>query len=265
MKRKEQELNFLVLRYLEDKTPQHLFDQLKSELTHDLPVTSTLNNRVQDYEMLVCMLMYIVYREKIYHNISNRHLPELFHDNDKMLYAEQEVVLTVQQQFLQALKQRRIQSTRHDDEIFPIEYEYYELINIFGHINSISHHLYDPQHHWIITASTDKLIKIWDLVDGKLIASLRGHSKSVRDIDISFDGKYLLSCGDDGLAILWDLQQFKIKSVKQFPKKKLSCVKFAPSTYSLVIIERDGKINFCYGGFERQFPVDCVLGPGKRI
>ncbi len=58
----------------------------------------------------------------------------------------------------------------------------------------------------LISASSDHTIKLWRF-DGSLIASLKGHTAGVNGIDFSLDHQSIVSAGDDGQLILWDLTQ----------------------------------------------------------
>ncbi|MBW4605748.1 MAG: AAA-like domain-containing protein [Hassallia sp. WJT32-NPBG1] len=56
---------------------------------------------------------------------------------------------------------------------------------------------------YIITASTDKTARIWNL-SGKLMAELKGHKEQVNSADFSRDGKHILTTGVDKTARIWD-------------------------------------------------------------
>jgi WD40 repeat protein len=62
--------------------------------------------------------------------------------------------------------------------------------------------------HWLIAASEDGSIKVWDLSKGEPVGSpleLRGHTKSVRTLAISPDDRWLVTGGDDKTIRRWDL------------------------------------------------------------
>ena len=48
-------------------------------------------------------------------------------------------------------------------------------------------------------------IELYDLATKKLLVTLDEHRKSVRSLAFSGDGKRLVSGGDDGLVLVWDL------------------------------------------------------------
>lgn len=62
---------------------------------------------------------------------------------------------------------------------------------------------FSPDGQYIAVASGDKKIRICK--DSSLIATLTGHKDWVRNVTFNSDGSKLLSCGDDGKMVLWDI------------------------------------------------------------
>jgi WD40 repeat protein len=71
-------------------------------------------------------------------------------------------------------------------------------------------------------------LRLWDLATGKEIRQFEGHTKDIRRVAISSDGKQLLSASFDGTVRLWDLQTGK--EVKKFdgPGNFVEAVSFTP-------------------------------------
>lgn len=59
---------------------------------------------------------------------------------------------------------------------------------------------------YIISASRDKTIKLWDVFASSCIYTFNGHDNWVRAISIHPNGKYLISCSDDKSIRFWDLK-----------------------------------------------------------
>ncbi|KIJ60399.1 hypothetical protein HYDPIDRAFT_117328 [Hydnomerulius pinastri MD-312] len=57
----------------------------------------------------------------------------------------------------------------------------------------------------------DTMIRIWDLESREVVAELRGHTDSVRWLDVSPDGRYLASGSFDTKVIIWDLDTGSIE------------------------------------------------------
>jgi WD40 repeat protein len=56
-----------------------------------------------------------------------------------------------------------------------------------------------------LAMTSDHLVKIWDVSTRTLLQSLAGHSRPVRAIAFSPDGRTLATSGDDHVIKLWDL------------------------------------------------------------
>lgn len=63
---------------------------------------------------------------------------------------------------------------------------------------------YHPMEHQVLTTGTDRKVSYWETLDGSTIRELDGSlSGSVNAIDISADGAYFVSGGDDKLIKVW--------------------------------------------------------------
>jgi WD40 repeat protein len=87
---------------------------------------------------------------------------------------------------------------------------YAPLQHIAAHLFAINHLTYSPDGRWFATASMDKAIKIWDAVDYKLVkvidrARHAGHGTSVNKLLWSKFNNQLLSCSDDRLVSVWQI------------------------------------------------------------
>ncbi|KAI7729646.1 hypothetical protein M8C21_025209 [Ambrosia artemisiifolia] len=61
----------------------------------------------------------------------------------------------------------------------------------------------------IVSGSWDKTVKIWNLSNCKVKATLSGHSGNVNSVAVSPDGSLCASGGKDGGILLWDLSEGK--------------------------------------------------------
>lgn len=64
----------------------------------------------------------------------------------------------------------------------------------------------DTTNRYVASASRDKTVRIWDLVTGKAIRVLVGHTNWVRGLAFHPEGRYLVSCSDDRSLRVWDLE-----------------------------------------------------------
>jgi len=61
----------------------------------------------------------------------------------------------------------------------------------------------------IVSAGWDKLVKVWNLQNCKLVTNLAGHTGYINTVTVSPDGTLCASGGKDGKAMLWDLNEGK--------------------------------------------------------
>lgn len=82
----------------------------------------------------------------------------------------------------------------------------------------------------LVTASKGEAIKVFDVLeDGfKERASLKKHTKKVRALSLSADGRYLVSAGSDGRILFWELGQGEPLWKKQRPGE-FAAVTFVPT------------------------------------
>lgn len=73
-----------------------------------------------------------------------------------------------------------------------------------GHTSEINDLLITVDRRFLISASADKTIKVWNLNTGELLTTLN-HNSYVNDLAISPNGQILASGGADEMVKLWDL------------------------------------------------------------
>lgn len=66
-----------------------------------------------------------------------------------------------------------------------------------------------PENALIVTGGWDKVVKVWTLSTCKIKHNLIGHTGYVNSVTISPDGSLCASGGEDGTAMLWDLNEGK--------------------------------------------------------
>jgi hypothetical protein len=62
---------------------------------------------------------------------------------------------------------------------------------------------------YVVSASIDDTVKVWDRNSGKELRTLRGHTSGVRGVAVSADGRYVLSASMDHTVKVWDLDNGK--------------------------------------------------------
>ncbi|KZO90687.1 WD40 repeat-like protein [Calocera viscosa TUFC12733] len=67
-------------------------------------------------------------------------------------------------------------------------------------------HSHPSAPHLITSASADRTLKTWDARTGQLIKEHKGHRGAINAADVSRDGKYAVSAGDEGVCLVWALE-----------------------------------------------------------
>ncbi len=94
----------------------------------------------------------------------------------------------------------------------------------------------------LVSASSDHTIKIWDVLSGKELRTLRGHSDSVRSVTFSPDGVSIASAGDDRTVRLWDATNGQELKLFKGHSGIVYDVIFRPDGSSLVSASNDGTV-----------------------
>ncbi|SAL96637.1 hypothetical protein [Absidia glauca] len=78
---------------------------------------------------------------------------------------------------------------------------------------------------YIITASRDKTIKLWD-INGQLLHTFVGHDNWVRGLVVHPSGKYLLSASDDKSIKIWDLKTGRCMKTLDAHSHFVTCISY---------------------------------------
>ncbi|KAG2757440.1 WD40 repeat-like protein [Suillus brevipes Sb2] len=89
-----------------------------------------------------------------------------------------------------------------------------------------------PRTHLVVTASSDKTLRLWDLVKGQQVGKpLLGHDEGVWTVAASPNGRWIVSGGIDGSILVWEVVMRKRVSVSfKGHKMGVSSVVFAPDS-----------------------------------
>ena len=82
------------------------------------------------------------------------------------------------------------------------------------------------QQSFILTASRDKLVRLFTVQSGELLHTFVGHDNWVRGIAIHPNGKYFYTASDDKTVRVWDLNFGKEKKKIEAHEHFISTVRF---------------------------------------
>ena len=108
-----------------------------------------------------------------------------------------------------------------------------------GHEHDVPFVAYSPDGTRIVTASSDKTVRIWSADTGDLLHVLQ-HGDMVDAADFSPDGKLVVSGAADDLLRVWDARTGAL--VRSFPDKNAYRVAFTPDGSKIVVGSQRGVI-----------------------
>ncbi|RMG22576.1 MAG: hypothetical protein D6730_16180 [Bacteroidetes bacterium] len=108
-----------------------------------------------------------------------------------------------------------------------------------GHNGPLTRVAFSPDGFRILTAGTDRSVKVWVWASGEMEHDFSGHAKSVLDACFSPGGRYILSGSADKTARLWDLQTGREEASFKEHQGAVNKVAFAPDGNSLLTAGTD--------------------------
>ena len=78
-----------------------------------------------------------------------------------------------------------------------------------GHTGFVESANFSPDERYIVSASRDKTLKIWDTQSWECIKTLEGHTGRVWSATFSPNGKYIVSASSDNTIKIWDTKNWE--------------------------------------------------------
>lgn len=102
---------------------------------------------------------------------------------------------------------------------------------------------YNGDETQIITSGTDRKIGYWECFDGSGIRELEGaKTGAVNAMDISPDGEYFVTGGDDKLLKVWTYNQGEVVAVGMGHSATITRIKICPNRKFITSVSEDGAI-----------------------
>ncbi|MBX5450248.1 helix-turn-helix domain-containing protein [Thermogemmatispora sp.] len=79
----------------------------------------------------------------------------------------------------------------------------------------------------LVSGGDDSLLRLWDISSGTCVRTLTGHSRPVRALAFSPDGRLLVSGAEDSQVLLWDIESEEPPQSLQGHHGRVRCVAFS--------------------------------------
>ncbi|EIW84827.1 dynein regulator [Coniophora puteana RWD-64-598 SS2] len=113
-------------------------------------------------------------------------------------------------------------------KIWDTQNEWKNTKTFAGHDHSISSVRFVPGDQFIVSASRDRTIRMFDVASTHLVRTITGHLDWVRCVIPSEDGKLLASSSNDQTARIWDASNGEYKMELRGHENVVEVVAFAP-------------------------------------
>ncbi|XP_074156615.1 bromodomain and WD repeat-containing protein 1 isoform X4 [Sminthopsis crassicaudata] len=119
---------------------------------------------------------------------------------------------------------------------------------ILGHLSAVYCVAFDRTGHRIFTGSDDCLVKIWSTHNGRLLATLRGHSAEISDMAVNYENTMIAAGSCDKIIRVWCLRTCAPVAVLQGHTGSITSLQFSPkangSERYMVSTGADGTVCF---------------------
>jgi hypothetical protein len=108
-----------------------------------------------------------------------------------------------------------------------------------GHTSLVNGCAVSPDGAWIVSASSDKTLKVWDARTGEVRLTLEGHTDEVFGCAVSPDGAWIVSASEDKTLKVWDARSGEVRlTLKGHTDAVIGCAVNRNSTF-IVSVSRD--------------------------
>lgn len=137
-----------------------------------------------------------------------------------------------------------------------------------GHTAAVKAVAVSPDGKYVLTASRDRSIKLWDMETQAEMRTFVGHSHTVNSLAWSADGKFFVSGSADNTAKVWEVISGKEVFTTPAFEKYVTAVSFTPSNKHILVAgysDSAAIFNILSGEILKKIPVNADQGSGYGI
>ena len=108
-----------------------------------------------------------------------------------------------------------------------------------GHTDDVSSASFSPDNKYIVSASYDNTIRIWDAQTGKELKKLEGLTEGINSVSFSPDGKRIVSASWDNTIRIWDAKTGKELKKMEGHTNIVNSASFSPDGKRIVSASQD--------------------------
>ena len=118
-----------------------------------------------------------------------------------------------------------------------------ESLTLRGHSAGVSSLALLPDGRHVVSGSSDRTLKLWNLETGEELRTFAGHSDQVNSVAVSSDGKLAVSVSRDRTLKVWELNTGRILANFRAEEELVACA-VAANNLNLLAAERSGRLYF---------------------
>lgn len=110
-----------------------------------------------------------------------------------------------------------------------------EVRRFEGHSNDVNDLAVTVDRKYLISASSDKTVRIWNLQKGELAHTFTEHTWNVNSVEVDPYSKYIISCGIDGLINIYSIEDKTLLHSYKSPDGMCTDVSISPDLKTLAV------------------------------